>query len=520
MSFITTHLPLPTHIPPYQSLTYLFFTLFSISFLVFLNASISFVITDRLHIVHNVGDIVGTLGFVDELVAIVTAPIWGVLSDGRIGTRGVVVMGYILVATGLVLTVLVESVYPGLVIARIIFASGAIAVATMVSAVLMELTETLSENEVDKSGKLAGVVGLCTGFGALLALAVFLPLPKAFGSGDGVEDKGPAVQKAYFTVATIAVLVGYLCYVGLPPPAEGDGVWTAMRKMIRRWKKWTWIHVWGGNPHALGDDTPEEATEDLRCTRGGLKDAILLGFKDSRITVAYVGGFVARASSVGVSLFIPLLVNRYFIDRGVCPPDADTGIPKRDCWRGYTVAAELTGTSQFLALITAPLFGYLSSSSCLHPIAPILIAALLGIISWTLLPFFPPDPKIAPIIFLPITLIGISQIGAIVASLGLLGTAVNSQSYSASVETETEPLIRGENAGLVRNRRRNGRGAVAGVYSFCGGLGILVLTKAGGWAFENLGRGWPFWGLAAANGVWMLVGSGAVVAGWIRRGNV
>jgi MFS family permease len=61
---------------------------FSIAFLVFLNSSVSFVVTDLVHLQHGVGDAVGTLGFADELLAMVACPFWGVLSD-RIGVRTV-----------------------------------------------------------------------------------------------------------------------------------------------------------------------------------------------------------------------------------------------------------------------------------------------------------------------------------------------------------------------------------------------------------------------------------------------
>lgn len=61
---------------------------FSIAFLVYLNSSISFVLTDLLRLDHDIGDAVGTLGFVDELLALIACPFWGVLSD-RIGVRTV-----------------------------------------------------------------------------------------------------------------------------------------------------------------------------------------------------------------------------------------------------------------------------------------------------------------------------------------------------------------------------------------------------------------------------------------------
>ncbi len=60
--------------------------LFSICFLVFLNSSVSFVITDLIGQKGRVGNAVGTLGFADELVALVACPFWGLLSD-RLGVR-------------------------------------------------------------------------------------------------------------------------------------------------------------------------------------------------------------------------------------------------------------------------------------------------------------------------------------------------------------------------------------------------------------------------------------------------
>jgi hypothetical protein len=72
-----------------QTLTYLLAVCpFSIAFLVFVNSSVSFVVTDLIGIDDGEGDAVGTLGFADELLALVACPLWGVLSD-RIGVRHV-----------------------------------------------------------------------------------------------------------------------------------------------------------------------------------------------------------------------------------------------------------------------------------------------------------------------------------------------------------------------------------------------------------------------------------------------
>ena len=80
---------------PLQVVTYfLAVCLFSISFLVFLNASVSFVVTDLINDRRHVGNNVGTLGFADELMALVACPAWGMASD-RIGVRTVAICHYL-----------------------------------------------------------------------------------------------------------------------------------------------------------------------------------------------------------------------------------------------------------------------------------------------------------------------------------------------------------------------------------------------------------------------------------------
>lgn len=124
MSFITRYLPFASGTSSVQGVTYLVFVcLFSISFLVFLNSSVSFVITDLIGIKDGVGDLVGTLGFADELVALVACPFWGILSD-RLGVRWVCALGYVIVGTSLLLFVQARNVYPQLLIARLLFSVG------------------------------------------------------------------------------------------------------------------------------------------------------------------------------------------------------------------------------------------------------------------------------------------------------------------------------------------------------------------------------------------------------------
>lgn len=107
-----------------QASTYLLgVCLFSISFLVFLNSAVSFVITDRIGQKEKVGDAVGTLGFADEMVALVACPAWGIMSD-RVGVRTVAVAGYLIVGVSLILFVQASNVYPQLLLGRLLFSVG------------------------------------------------------------------------------------------------------------------------------------------------------------------------------------------------------------------------------------------------------------------------------------------------------------------------------------------------------------------------------------------------------------
>lgn len=102
-------LPAPTtsrHVTTYL----VFLVLSSIALFVFLNSTISFVVSDILeirkgkHDKNILGNIVGTLGLVDEIIVIVSAPLWGILSDRWSwgGRKGVTALGFFIAAIGLI----------------------------------------------------------------------------------------------------------------------------------------------------------------------------------------------------------------------------------------------------------------------------------------------------------------------------------------------------------------------------------------------------------------------------------
>ncbi|KAI5810050.1 hypothetical protein DFH27DRAFT_649560 [Peziza echinospora] len=611
-----------------------FLVLSSISLFVFLNSTISFVITDILEIRQGkhgkniLGDLVGTLGLVDELVVIVSVPLWGVISDRWKwgGRKGVSALGFFIAALGLVglsgvglvrgkngrgKGIQLEGLewWYWLVFFRALFAVGGGAISTMISAVLPDLTSPPSQVEqysnpantilppphmhqpgtatpteprqstpqktYSPSSKLAGIVGLFSGIGALVALSIFLPLPTLLdpsrrpsataGKGDGSESQsgtGEGLKRAYWVVATYAIICGTACWFGLPhysspkPPRRNS----RHRQSISSGTSSLWNRMVGNDRHDTHSE--EEAIVEGRSQQrenihhpSGVRMFIrAIGVGRDRwrtIGISYVGGFIARAASVGLSLFIPLFVNHYFITKGLCNPTNpnDKEQMKKECQRAYILAAELSGISQFIGLISAPAIGYLSSPAlttastadqkAVVPLRVLAVTSLLGTIGFVGFGFLE-SPEIGFFSLLYSSLLGIGQIGAIVGSLGLLGRGQGEEfaqeqqqqrderdaeraalepSPGSSDDDESED---GEAAVTTSLLRRGGdhaqkshqtnpgelKGSIAGVYSLAGGFGILLLTKGGGLLFDKWSPGAPFWVVGAFMGLL------ALLTGW------
>ena len=360
-----------------------------------------------------------------------------------------------------------------------------------------------TEKPPPSTSRPAGFVGLFSGGGALIALLIFLRLPNWIQNDEISAER--ALSFSYYIVAVLAFFLSLVGFVGF--------------RSLR-----------GENMGSLGkeESSPTQAEKPFRRKTWNLLEAAKLGFADRLIGLAYVGGFVARASSVGITLFVPLFVNAYFISTGACDESNRTPVDiKEKCNGAYVLAAELTGVSQLVALVSAPLFGYLAEryktyNPCL------LFSAILGIIGYLLLSTMtspkPSGEDGTPWVFVIMALIGLSQIGAIVCSLGLLGRCVldvqistsnphtSLDGQSSAGNPQHAELVEPPNpTGNLENAPRSGRhakhdnleylkGSIAGIYSLSGGLGILLLTKVGGLLFDsNVGS--PFYLLAAFNAI-------------------
>ena len=365
-----------------QSSTYLLgVCLASISFVVFISSTSSFLIRDLLGIQRGVGDLVGTLGFVDELVALVACPVWGILSD-RIGVRAVsvtipahdevitdisqvCVLGYAIIGVSLFVTVQAKNVYPHLLLARIFFALGGAATyvhrsyfstadrtdirsSTMITALLpcmvapapinkktstpsqshlpvlesshstspsvsSELTITPARlaiaprprpatrpseepsSHATSPPRLAGVVGVFTGCGALVALVLFLPLPTRFSQLEGVTP-AQAMRDSYYVVGAIALLISVICFIGLRNlRGEEEKGWTSSSNFL--YAKSLLMNRSSTDTSPSSEPTPYSTL---------FLTSVKLGFTHPDIGLSYLGGFVARYHLPYVYSFISL----------------------------------------------------------------------------------------------------------------------------------------------------------------------------------------------------------------------
>jgi MFS family permease len=202
-----------------------------------------------------------------------------------------------------------------------------------------------------------------------------------------------------------------------------------------------------------------------------------------------MASFLARGDSIIITIFVPLWVYKYYIEIGSCPSVTGPEDPdlKESCKKAYITAAVLSGVAQTLALVGAPLFGYLTDK--LYRPFSILLAGVIGCLGYLFM-FLESNPSL-PIMYLIVSLAGLGEIGMVVGSLSL-------------VTSEHVPV--------------HVRGSVAGLSSFCGALGILINTKLGGYLFDVWRSGAPFFLMAVGHILCTLLALGITISDLRKRG--
>lgn len=459
-----------------------------IAIAVFLLASQPFYLSQVMKLQPSVlGSAIGTLGVIDEMTAIIVAPFCGTLIDyiNKLawhsplvpsGTRLVSFFSFLFLFISLSgYGTLTKNVFPDLWLARSLFAVGVTGVMSTVVVMLHESSSSdfrwkellfwkkslqndssqttstsqanteessplldVAQHKKSKRGKLSALLGICTGLGAVFSVSTFLTLPNRLEKYRKAPTPESDIKLAYVLIGFFALLSSLVLLLF---------AYDCVRQ--RR---------------ASGLTSPPDTLSRVPFFLM-MKQGLQASLKNHKIQIAYCGALVSRASSVAISVFIPLLVFKFYNLTGKCGSAGTTADApaKESCREGFVFLAILTGVAQTVALLLTPIWGILVDSKRFGSIFTLMTASMTGLLGSFGLCFLGYnkssiyDPRNVSC-FLATSFIACSQIGVIISSMSLLST------FGVEDSKEDHTLI----------------GSVTGLYQLCGGAGILLLSKVGG----------------------------------------
>lgn len=186
-----------------------------------------------------------------------------------------------------------------------------------------------------------------------------------------------------------------------------------------------------------------------------LKEGVQAGIDDPVLMLAYFGAFVSRGDSAILNIFLSLWVNQWATDNDYTGTEA------------IALAGTMVGISQGAAMMTAPIWGWMSDK---YPkIVSLNWSCFVAAVGYLMLGFRenPTD--------------GLAYVATVVIGAGQMGGIICGQ---ALVAYHSPDVI---------------AGSVSGVYGFTGACGILMVTKLGGYLFEEWREGAPLIILAGMN---------------------
>ena len=208
----------------------------------------------------------------------------------------------------------------------------------------------------------------------------------------------------------------------------------------------------GGKPHGIA-----EPTQDWR---ESMAAALLCARRNRKVGLAYACAFVARGDLIVIGVFFSLWMTQTGIAAGM------------DTAKAVSMAGMYFGIIQAVALVSAPFLGV--AIDRLNRVTAMALALLLAAVGYGSLALIS-DPLGTAMIPAAIFL-GLGQMAVMLASQTLIGQEAPQEQ----------------------------RGAVMGMYSLCGALGIMFITKVGGEVFD-LWKPGPFAIVAVANLLLFLV---------------
>ncbi len=354
------------------------------------------------------GRILGTIGFFNEIVSILLVAPIGALSD-RIGRKPIYSLGFLWLAVGVFLYPVART-FPQFLTCALFVSVGVAAVGCMLAAVLADTARD------DSRGALVGITGFCQGLGALVFVLGLGRMPQRL-SASGM-DAVAAGQLTLGIAASLCLLTALICWVGLK------------------------------------SGLPEQVTK-----RASIKEVLQIGLLAAKantiIWFACMLQFVSFADRIIIGEFFNARLQQSGIASGLTFADAAAAAVKP-----YAIANSA-------GLVFAVIFGLMMDK--INRIKAGIFAMCIAGIGYFSGGFIG-DPQ-SDWITLVAMLLGIGQIGAIIASQTVLGQ-------------EAPP---------------EARGAVFGLAGIAAALGVLFTTSVGGLLYDLVDKGAPFFLVSILN---------------------
>ncbi|MCH8862005.1 MAG: MFS transporter [Proteobacteria bacterium] len=180
-----------------------------------------------------------------------------------------------------------------------------------------------------------------------------------------------------------------------------------------------------------------------------------------RIMLAYSESFIARGDLLMIGTFLSAWLIQAGMADGLAVPEATAN------------AGRLGGLVQGVTLLWAPIFGIILDR--FDRASVVIFAMALAVIGYAGIGLTA-DPT-APEALPALVMLGVGEFSAIMAGQALVA--------------QEAPI--------------DNRGAVLGLFAFCGALGLLALSLLGGHLFDSIGPGAPFLLVAGVNGIVLLL---------------
>ena len=387
---------------PLNGYTMIWACLTGIPFLVVLNFIQPFILTAILNVpTEQHGSISGYLAILHEIIMIVMTGPFGALSD-RVGRRRILTAGYLVAAAGVIAYPWADSI-AGLVLIRSVYAFGAAAMVSSVSAIMADYPQEKSR------GKLVALAGVLNGLGIILLTAASGSLPKAFVSA-GYEQV-TAGRLAMALIGFVAIATAFIVYRGF---RDGD----------------------------IAGRTPNQQPF-WTLLRQGFGAA-----RNPRIAVSFASAFAARGDVVVIGTYVSLWGTQAGIADGLTEEAA------------LARAMIIFLVVQLAALVSSPFIGILNDR--INRVSALVVGMGLAAVGYIL--FGLQDVPLGTSGLVLAAILGVGQISAILAGTTLVGQ-------------EADPKI---------------TGATIGAWSFCGAVGTVVGSLAGGLLYDWWMPGAPF----------------------------